>query len=247
VWGGTPDAAGVGSAAPPVGWATPAKQVPREVPGAPGLSFANTAPRVVGFAIDWFIIAFVAGGVAASLGYGRATTIGSGTVTGTSYSVGGAVVGISLAILSFAYFVFCWSGGRRATLGQRLFHMQVGNAFDGKPLTVSQAVKRWLGYGLFLTLFAFNDSIYGLATLVQFVWVIVLLVSIARSPTKQGLHDRFANSAMVRPSTDTSSGLATTCLVIVAILFVLFVVLIVGLIFVGGQVSSILNDVGRSV
>jgi hypothetical protein len=76
--------------------------------------------------------------------------------------------------------------------------------------------------------------------------VIVLLVSTVMSPTKQGLHDRFANSAVVRPA-GAGSGIAMACLVIVIALFVLAILSIVALIFVGGQVSTILSDIGNSV
>ena len=79
------------------------------------------------------------------------------------------------------------------------------------------------------------------------MWVIALFVTTWRSPTKQGLHDRFANSAMVRPSSQSSSGLASACLIIVIVVLLLFVVSIVGLVFLGSQVSDILSAVGESV
>jgi len=34
--------------------------------------------------------------------------------------------------------------------------------------------------------------------LLSFVWVVYLLIDTARSPTKQGFHDRFANSLVVK-------------------------------------------------
>jgi hypothetical protein len=56
--------------------------------------------------------------------------------------------------------------------------------------------------------------------LAQLVWAIVLLISTTTSPTKQGLHDRFANSAVVRPA-GAGTGLATTCLVVVIVLLLI--------------------------
>jgi hypothetical protein len=100
---------------------------------------------------------------------------------------------------------------------------------------------------LFLSLFAATPAIYGLASLAQFVWVIVLFVTTVRSPTKQGLHDRFANTAIVRPSNQSSSGLATTCLIIVIVVILLFVVSVVALVFLGSQVSDILSRAGDSI
>jgi hypothetical protein len=66
------------------------------------------------------------------------------------------------------------------------------------------------------------------------------------SPTKQGLHDRFANTAVVRPAT-AGSGAAMACLVIAIVIALAALAAIIGLIFLGGQVSSILSAVGESV
>jgi uncharacterized RDD family membrane protein YckC len=161
--------------------------------------------------------------------------------------VSGAAWSVPFAIISLVYFVGFWSGGRRATLGQRLFAIQVGNAFDGKSLTLEQAVKRWIGLGTFLSLFAIVPALSGLASLAEVVWLIALLITTAQSPTRQGLHDRFANSALVRPAGRSSRGLVTACLVIVAVLVVLSFVSIVALIFHGSQVSTILDNAGNPV
>jgi uncharacterized RDD family membrane protein YckC len=242
-----PGAPGAGGTGPTVLWATPTSQAQMEVHGAPGLSFADTTSRVIAFIIDSFLVGITGSIIAAVLGYGRTSTFQSGTTSGATVSVQGAAFAVPFVVLGFLYYVFFWSGGRRATLGQRIFNLQVGNAFDGQPLTLSQAVKRWLGLGLFLSLFAVTPAIYGFASLAQFVWVIVLFVTTWRSPTKQGLHDRFANTAMVRPSNQSSSGLTTACLIVVVIVLLLFVFSIVALVFLGSQVSDILSKAGNSI
>jgi uncharacterized RDD family membrane protein YckC len=161
---------------------------------------------------------------------------------------GGGLLSIVSTLVGAAYFILSWSGGRRATLGQRVFKIQVGNAFDGRPLTSTQAFKRWIGLGSVLGLLAVipSTSLYGVASLAELVGTVVLLISTSTSPTKQGLHDRFANSAVVRPI-GASTGLATTCLVIVIGLLVVAFLSIIALIFLGGQVSAILSAVGESV
>ena len=156
------------------------------------------------------------------------------------------VYSIVTVLLGAAYFILSWSGGRRATLGQRVLHIQVGNAADGRSLTTEQAVRRWLGLGAFLSVFNVVPALAGVASLVELLWVIVLLITTATSPTKQGFHDRFANSAVVRPI-GASNTLATACLVIAVIVVVLFVVSIIALLAIGGQVSTILSQVGESV
>ncbi len=230
---------------PAVLWAQPSSAPGRlEVPGAPGLSFADTASRFVAWLIDSLIVGVIGFIVAVALGFGRTTVIQTGTSISTNTSVTGAAFAVPFALIGLAYFVFFWTGGRRATPGQQIFHLQVGNAFDGRGLALTQAVRRWIGYGSWIGLFAI---FWTGATLVELVWVIALLVTTVGSPTKQGLHDRFANSAVVRPSSESSRGLVTCCLVLILIIVALSVLSIVALILLGSQVSEILRNAGNQV
>jgi uncharacterized RDD family membrane protein YckC len=208
---------------------------------APGLTWSDTATRVVAYILDSILITILAVILITVLGFRQ----GTGTAADNQATVLSTVLS---AVLGAVYFILSWSGGRRATPAQRLFSIQIGNAFDGRALTTTQAVKRWVGLGSFLGIFALipGAAAYGAVNLVQFIWVIVLLISTATSPTKQGLHDRLANSAVVRPSGATK-GMAAACLVAIIALLVLGLVSIVALIFLGGQVSAILSTVGESV
>ena len=236
-----------GSTGPSVLWASPSAPVRQEIPGAPGLSFADTPSRFVGYVLDSIIVSIVGSIIAGILGLGRGTVVTSGSTTSANYAVTGGAFLVPYVVVGFAYFVFFWSGGRRATPGQQLFKLQVGNAFDGMALTATQAIKRWFALGTFLSLFSILPAIYPLASLVELVWVIALFVTTVRSPTKQGFHDKFANSAVVRPSGQSSSALLMTCLIIILVLAALFVVSIIALIFLGSQLSTILSDVGSSI
>jgi uncharacterized RDD family membrane protein YckC len=250
-WDGRDIGGGAGSTAQPPGEVTPATswQAPsergREVPGAPGLVFAETAPRFVAFFIDTILLAIIGSVVAAALGYGTTVVTRTPTTTSTFVSVSGAAFTIPLAILSLVYFVFFWTGGRRATIGQRIFNIQVGNAFDGRGLTIDQAVRRWLGLGMAIGLLALIPSMVRAANLIELVWAIVLLFTTVTSPVKQGLHDRFAGSAVVRPA-GSGSGAATACLVIVVILIVISIVALVGLALAADEIREILEDAVRS-
>jgi uncharacterized RDD family membrane protein YckC len=109
---------------------------------------------------------------------------------------------LGILVLNAVYFVWFWSGGRRATPGQRVFSIQVANAFDGMPLSVGQAFGRWAATGWWITT-PFVLPFIGVAIasgVVAIVWDLVLLLSTIISPVKQGLHDRFAGSAVVRPA-----------------------------------------------
>jgi uncharacterized RDD family membrane protein YckC len=232
------------SPTPTVAWAPPTSAAVQEV--APGLVFARTLPRLVAFLIDSLIIGLVAGIIASVIGIGTnaPVTLPDGSLDYSSMfaSVESTILTV---VLGGFYFVLSWSGGRRATIGQRLFKIQVGNAFDGAPLTLEQAIRRWLGLGEFLGLFVFAPGLAAFAGTLQIIWSLVLLVTTATSPTKQGLHDRFANTALVRP-TNAGNGAAIACLVIVLLFFVFALIGLVAF-FSSGAVEEILSRVGDSI
>ena len=204
-----------GPGGPGTAWAAPTSTA-AEI--APGLVLSDTVSRVAGYLVDAVIIGIVSSLLAPLLGL--TSTIGTGGLETLTADFGYSVLTVAIG---FVYFVVSWTGGRRASLGQRLFQIQVGNAFDGRPLTFEQAVRRWLGYGMFLTLFSFDLTIAGVAGLLQFVWVIVLFITTVSSPTKQGLHDKLANTALVRPAT-AGRGLAWGCIGVLVVLGVLAIV-----------------------
>jgi hypothetical protein len=228
---------------PVVSWEPSRPSTATPVPGAPGLAFAGTGERIVAFVIDAIIVGIV--GIVISIAIGVApTTVRTNGTTTSWYTTANSLV---VVVVGLVYFVASWTAGRRATVGQRLLHLQVGNAFDGKPLTTEQALSRWAGLGLFLSLGGLVPALAGLAGLVQIVWNIALIVSTAQSPTKQGFHDRFANSAVVRPIDQGSSTWVTACLILIVLGAVLAVIGLVGLIFLGAQMQDILSQQGRSI
>lgn len=217
------------------GWAVTAPAVGlREI--APGLSFSGTGARFAALLVDLIIV-----GIAGSL---LASVLGlrAGLVPDSTYAF---IDGVISTLISALYFIGFWSGGRRATPGQMLFNIQVGHAFDGAGLDIGGAARRWLGFGFFLSLFSVTTAASGVVGLVQFVWWLVLLITTISSPTKQGMHDRFAETAVVRP-TAAGNGLVTACLVVAILLLVLSIASIVALIFLGGQISSILVESGTT-
>lgn len=221
------------------GWAQPADDR-HEI--APGLVFSGTAARFVAYWIDSIILGLISGVIVSSIGSSTPLTPTGEFV----WTTGDFLATVLNVAISGAYFVGFWSGGRRATLGQMLLKIQVGNAFDGKPLTVEQAIRRWLALGQFLSAFAVTAAALGAIALLSLVWTIVLFISTVSSPTKQGLHDRFANTAVVRPA-NAGNGLVYTCLFIFILLPILALLAIISLIYLGGQVSTILSAAGESV
>jgi uncharacterized RDD family membrane protein YckC len=170
-------------------------------PSAPtsGLVYADVPNRVIAIIIDFFILAviFVIVGIvlaAVGLATGAIGTSGSSSAVG---SIVGAIIGL---VVGGGYFVYTWTS-MRATVGMRLLGMQVGNAGDGKTLTTDQAVRRYLalaGPGVIANFFSGFPVIGALLSLLSLGWVIYLLYTTANSPTKQGWHDVFANTQVVK-------------------------------------------------
>jgi uncharacterized RDD family membrane protein YckC len=235
-----------GAAGGSIMWADPTPAVAATVPGAPGLRYADTASRLVAYLIDGFLIGIVASIVGGLLGYGRTTVNTNGAITSVNTEVSGAALYVPFAIISLVYFVIFWTGGRRATIGQQIFKIQVGNATNGAGLTPVQAVTRWAALGFPLYLVSIVPAAGGLAGLALFIWWMTLLVTTIVSPTGQGLHDRIAGTALVRPLGDSNTA-ARACLVIVIVIVLLFLFSILALIFLGSQASDILRDIGNSV
>jgi uncharacterized RDD family membrane protein YckC len=206
------------------------------VPGAPGLEYAAAVPRFVAYLIDSVVLFLVTLPISAAI---------SSAAPG---STGAQLVGSLLGIVIYAgYFTVLWTSGGRATLGMRLLKLQLGNASDGRAIAPSQALTRWLAYGSWLPALIVAPDLVAIGGLVYAAWSLVLLITIATSPTHQGLHDRVADTAMVQPARANANQLALGCVAAVVVVGLLFLVAIVALIFLGGQVSTILSEVGGSI
>jgi uncharacterized RDD family membrane protein YckC len=218
----------------PAGW-TVGPAAPVEI--APGLVFGSTLRRFAAYVLDTFII-----GLALYLIY--AIMIAVLLKSTVSAGVIGLVVVVVGTGMTFAYFVGTWRSRGRATPGMRLFKLQIGNAFDGRTLTLDQAIRRWVAMGFPLTLLAVIPVLASAAGLANLVLDIVLLITTIGSQTKQGLHDRFANSAVVEPAGLGFGAVLGCILIVVVVLPLIAITAIIALLFLGGQVSKILSTVG---
>jgi uncharacterized RDD family membrane protein YckC len=194
---------------PASGWA--AAPAPTPIPGHAGLFYADVPNRIIAIIIDAIIVGII--GLIISLVLfsiiGPATEVktindpnsilGVRLETSTNWvpTIVSALFGLAL---SAGYYIYTWTA-MRGTIGQKALGMQVGNAADGASLTMEQAIKRWLALGGVFALAQFLNPLPGLGILIalaSFVWVIALLYTTATSPTKQGLHDRYAGSVVVK-------------------------------------------------
>jgi len=129
------------------------------------------------------------------------TTDANGFPTGFSTNFVSATVTLLLSlVVSAVYWIYTWTA-MRGSPGMKALGMQVGNYPDGATLTQNQAVRRWIALGGLLPLVQVLyqlpaiGALIGLATLGYYAY---LLYSTAKSPTKQGFHDKYANSVVVK-------------------------------------------------
>ena len=181
---------------PPVsGWQAPR---PAPVPGAAGFTYADVPNRVIALIIDAIVLVVISVVIGILL---AAVGLSTGGYFGTvNLGLGWLVYTVVGFLINAVYFIYSWTS-MRATLGMRALGMQVGNAFDGKTLTMDQASRRAVALwgpstvAQFFNGFAAIGPVLGL---LAFLWVIYLLYTTAVSPTKQGFHDKFANSVVVK-------------------------------------------------
>jgi uncharacterized RDD family membrane protein YckC len=208
----TPETPPPAAPPPPTDWASATTPRPAAaVPGQAGLVYADVPNRIIAQIIDAIIvgIVLVIVGLILSSIFGAPQTVT--VVQDASQPLGfrtdistnlvslliSTIVGVAV---SAGYYIYTWTA-MRGTIGQRALGMQVGNAADGATLTMEQAVKRWLALGGVFALAQLLQPLPALGILIglaSLVWVIVLLVTTAQSPTKQGLHDKFAGSVVVK-------------------------------------------------
>ena len=144
------------------------------MPGA--LKFGGVLPRLLAYWLDSILITIVMGVLGAVLG----------VITGNSVDT--VVISTVLSVgISALYFVGFWTADSRATLGMRLFHLQIGQAADGRTLGLGQAVTRWAALGYPFALLSVIPALAIPVSGLLVIWEVVLLVTTAMSPTRQGL------------------------------------------------------------
>jgi uncharacterized RDD family membrane protein YckC len=187
-------------AAPTGGWAAPP---PPTQAGPAGFFYADVPNRAIAYIIDGILLAIVSVILFAILG-GIGLNIVTINVNNPGLIEYNYVASLILAIASLAinaaYFVYTWTS-MRGTVGMKVLGMQVGNAGDGKTLTMDQAIRRWIALGAPFSLVQAFNPLPGIGVvlgLAAFAYFIFLLWTTYSSPTKQGFHDKFANTMVVK-------------------------------------------------
>jgi uncharacterized RDD family membrane protein YckC len=174
------------------------------VPGKAGFVYADVPNRAIGYIIDAIIVGIIAAIVGIILGgIIEPTVTYSDPSDPLSFQINTGATLISTlvsTIINGIYFVGSWISWR-ASPGQRILGMQVGNETDGATLTTNQAITRWVLLGAPFGIASALAGISGIGVVIALaalVWLIALLVTTAQSPTKQGLHDRYAHTVVVK-------------------------------------------------
>lgn len=169
------------------------------VAGPAGYVYGDVPNRAIAYIIDivvLFIIGAIVGGIALAI-FGTKTAAGTFEVT----TVSTLVYQIVWYAIIAAYFWFTWTR-MRGTVGMKLLGMQIGHETDGRTVDNNQAMIRiaaMFGPGFVAGIIsAFALGLGFLANLVAVVWFFALLYTTAKSPTKQGLHDQYAHTMVVK-------------------------------------------------
>jgi uncharacterized RDD family membrane protein YckC len=226
-----------------------------------GLRFADVGARLVAWLVDVLLLSVVGLAVSAAL---FALVLGSfdwsafirSAMDGRGAFPDGGMVGRLLlvtfvgsvisAVIDFCYFAFLWSSGGRGTVGMRLLRLEIGNAADGRTLPLAQAARRWVAMGSWLPILNAVPLVGSVVGLAQLAWYLALLITTSSHPARQGLHDRFAGTAVVQRE-PAGNALLVGCLVLGGFVVLMAIVGMVALLFLGAQVSTVLEEVGTSI
>lgn len=186
--------------APTTQWAPPP---PAAQAGPAGFVYADVPNRAIAYILDAILIGIV-NIIVFAIAAGVGLSIVSGDInTGFEYNyVASLILGLIGLVISAAYFIYTWTA-MRGTLGMKVLGMQIGNAVDGKTLTMNQGIRRWAiiaAPSVIAQALQPLPALGALLGLAAFAWFIFLLYTTWKSPTKQGYHDIFANTMVVKAS-----------------------------------------------
>lgn len=168
--------------------------------GPTGQVLAGRRRRVVAYLIDLLLLSCL------GLGVGALFDAVLGPPTSPPQRAVSLAYLAVIGTIGAAYWVALWTGGR-ATLGMRLLRIRVVEAGSGGHVPLGVAVRRWLVLeGVVIALGVLTDVAFWMAQpdigtaayLGSILWTVVLLATTCLSATRQGLHDRFAGTLVVR-------------------------------------------------
>jgi uncharacterized RDD family membrane protein YckC len=176
------------------------------IAGPGGAALADVPERIIAYIIDAIILGVIGYIVLAVLGnvlVETRTEVFLGVpIQVRGPSLIGQLVGVAIALaISAGYYIYMWSRMGGATIGMRLMKLRVADQATGGPITQNQAVTRWLFLGGPQALGLLYGALGVLGLLISLLvlgYYIYLLVTMAQSPTRQGLHDKQAKTVVAK-------------------------------------------------
>jgi uncharacterized RDD family membrane protein YckC len=115
--------------------------------------------------------------------------------------------------IQFLYFVGFWTSRWQATPGMIGLKMRVVDATTGEPISILQASKRWIALGWPVSILTLVPALQSSQGLILFaIWIFVFFTTVTNA-RRQGIHDRWANSLVIRSVTSGDGATFAGCLV----------------------------------
>jgi uncharacterized RDD family membrane protein YckC len=220
-----PATPGIPPAVPPGGgWEVPAATA--AMPQQQGYVIAGVGARLVAWLIDVLLAGLVPAALALVVidwtgivrdAIQQAQLDPSGRVTGSTYQIPITIDYILATLIGlgiqFLYFVGFWTSRWQSTPGMMGLKMRVVDASTGGTLSMVQATKRWIALGWPLALLALVPALQAVQGLLQFGLTVFLFFTTVTNDRKQGLHDKWASSLVIRSVTSGNGATFAGCLV----------------------------------
>jgi uncharacterized RDD family membrane protein YckC len=176
---------------------------PAEVATGPaaGIAYADLTNRIIAFIIDGVILVIVGFVVNLVL---LTTFIAAIVTTGSAlFLLLSVVVLVVDVLLAGIYFIYTWTN-MKASPGQRILGMMTVQEADGSALTFNQALARFVimfapGYVASLASNVVPGILGLILSFVGLAWTIYLIYTTANDPKRQGFHDHYAKSVVIKP------------------------------------------------
>ena len=208
------------------GWEVPAAPA-AGAPAQTGYVIAGPGARIVAFLIDWTLAGVIPGAISLALidwgGMFRSMFEAlERDPTGQSIDPNTFAVPITLDVILanligigilYLYFVGFWTSRWLATPGMIGLKMRLVDATTGGSISIVQATKRWIAFGFWLPLLGSVPALQSAAGLIQFGLIIFLFFTTVTNERRQGLHDRWANTLVIRSTTSGDGATFAGCLV----------------------------------
>jgi len=181
---------------------------PTEAASGPtaGIAFADLTTRIIAIIIDFVIlgiVGFVVNLVLLTAFF--ATLVSTGSAIFLLLSV---VVLVFDVLLAGIYFIYTWTN-MKASPGQRILGLMTVGEADGSALTFNAALARFVimfapGYVASLASTVIPGILGLLLSLAGLAWSIFLIYSVANDPKRQGFHDHYAHSVVIKQAVQTA-------------------------------------------